>query len=69
MLRAEPTEPGKRAGGIVHLKDWGKATEFAGTARAKHGRAQLWKAATLASENRPMSALERSMVITQPRPS
>ena len=53
----------------MHLKDWGKATEFAGAASAKHGRAQLWKAAALASENRQMSALERSMVITQPRPS
>lgn len=52
----------------MHLKAWGKATEFAGVASAKHGRAQLWKAATLALENRPMSALERSMVITQPRP-
>lgn len=53
----------------MHLKDWGKATEFAGTASAKHGRAQLWKAAALALENCPMSTLERSMVITQPRPS
>lgn len=66
LLRAEPQEQRKRAGGILHLKDSGKATECAGTARAKRERAQLWKAAALALENHQKSALERSSVITQP---
>lgn len=68
FLRAEPQEEGKRAGGIVHLKDLGKATEFSGSIGARCGRGQLWKAAALALWS-PNSKAEKSLLTTQSSPS
>lgn len=65
LLRQIPHSQERGQEELSILKDWGKATEFAGAASAKHGRARLAETAALALENRQMSALERS-IVTQP---